>query len=198
MKAAIKFFLYMGLIMIILYTSGCFYNNDAGSGKMKEEIITLEQPDCAPTNEATLPVIADTTEKTKVVLYFADDNGNLVAERREIPKVVGIARRTMQELCRGPQNSAISPTLPAGTELLDINIRDGLCTVNFSKQLITAHSGGSAMENQTVYSIVNTLTQFRTVERVQIQVDGRIVDSIAGHIDVSVPLARNSDIINSL
>lgn len=198
MKAAVKFFIYMGLIMMVLYSSGCFYDKESSNDKMKEEIITLEQPDKDIINETSVPSLTDVTEKITVVLYFADDNVNLIAEQREIPKVEGIARQTINELCRGPINSKLTSTLPPGTKLLDINIRDGLCTVNFNENLITAHSGGSAMENATVYSIVDTLTQFSTVNQVQIQVEGQIVDSIAGHLDVSAPLSRNDDIISTI
>ena len=87
-------------------------------------------------------------------------------------------------------------TIPAGTVLKEINIRpDGLCRVDFSKELVANHSGGSLGESLTVYSIVNTLTQFPSVKQVQFLVDGQYVKTIAGHVDVSTAMGRNEDLI---
>ena len=77
-----------------------------------------------------------------------------------------------------------------------MNIKDdGTCIVDFSKELTENHSGGVLGEELTVYSIVNTLTQFPSVQEVQIRVDGQEINTIAGHIDVSQAMARNDDLI---
>lgn len=136
-------------------------------------------------------------ETTTVVLYFAGTEGYLVPEQREVPKVAGIARKTMEELCKGPESEGLLPTMPRGTRLLDINIRDGLCTVDFSKELVENHPGGSSGELVTVYSIVNTLTQFPSVEKVVILVEGQRVQTLAGHLDLSIPLERNPGMLKS-
>lgn len=137
-----------------------------------------------------------TGETTSIILYFGDQEGFLVAEKRSIPKTRGVARAAVQELIRGPAaGSGLLPTLPPGTSLNSIKISEGTATVDFSKELQTGHKGGSAGEMVTVYSIVNTLTQFPTVQRVQVLVEGRVVETLAGHLDLSRPLTRNSNII---
>jgi spore germination protein GerM len=212
LKEVVKFFIYLGLIAVALYTSGCLYDHKpvpGGNGENQHKGVTApEQPavleqkntdrEYELNNSTNNNVQPEIKEKTSVVLYFDNGKGGLSAERREIPKVSGIARQTVYELCRGPLNHALFPTLPKNTKLLDINIKDGLCTVNFSRELITAHSGGSGAENLTVYSIVNTLTQFNSVERVQILVEGKKVETIAGHLDVSSPLERDNELISSI
>ena len=48
----------------------------------------------------------------------------------------------------------------------------------------------------TVYAIVNAVTaNLPSVQRVQILVDGKEVDTIAGHIDVRRPLARDGSLV---
>lgn len=139
-----------------------------------------------------------TGETREVVLYFSDSAGQYLShETRVLPKVEGIARAVMQELIAGPSvESGLLPTIPVGTRLSDINVRpDGLCIVDFTGELLDNHPGGSMNEEITVYSIVNTLTQFPTVQEVQILVDGQKVDSIAGHLDVSTTMTRNETII---
>jgi spore germination protein GerM len=137
---------------------------------------------------------------TKVTLYFADPSGQyLVPVTREIPKVEGVARATLQELILGPgSTSDFLPTIPAGTVLRDINIRpDGVAIVDFSKELVANHKGGTTGEMLTVYSIVNTLTQFPTVKKVQLLVEGQQVSTLAGHLDIRETLARNEGLILS-
>ncbi|MCL2336847.1 MAG: GerMN domain-containing protein [Firmicutes bacterium] len=211
MKSVVKFFLYLGVIGLILYTGGCFNQQTEKTADTTEKTITLTKSAAPPTEKVitltrsaappaagdTLPTLANLVDKTTVVMYFANQDGQLTAEQREIPNVVGIARETIQALISGPQDKSLSPTIPAGTKLLDINISDGLCTVDFSQELISKHSGGSNAEYLTVYSIVDTLTQFSTVKEVQIRVAGKIVDSIAGHVGVSTPLQRDDEIISA-
>ena len=44
-------------------------------------------------------------------------------------------------------------------------------------------------------AIVNTLTEFAAVERVQILVEGKKVNTLFGHVDISEPLGRSVAII---
>ena len=43
-------------------------------------------------------------------------------------------------------------------------------------------------EKIMIYSVVNTLGQFPTVQNVSFMVDGEPVDQIAGYVDVSAPV----------
>ena len=61
--------------------------------------------------------------------------------------------------------------------------------VDLSREVVSAHPGGSLTELLTVYAIVNAVTaNLPAVQRVQILVDGKEVDTIAGHVDVRRPL----------
>lgn len=137
-------------------------------------------------------------DMVSVDLYFADQNGEyLQAEKREIAMVPGLARATVEELIKGPKGKGMTKTIPEGTRLLDISIDKGVCRVDLSRQFRDNHWGGSSGEILTVYSLVNTLTQFDTVEKVEILVEGRKIDTLAGHMDLSVPVMRNAAIIKN-
>lgn len=195
-----KYLVLISLLLVVAMLSGCGLI-DRVTGKSKSQVEVYLPP---PEESMQLPeeaVVEEAPELTEVVLYFSDPTGNyLVAERHKIPKVEGIARATMEELIKGPElGSRLLPTIPAGTVLRDINIRpDGLARVDFSKELIANHVGGSLGENLTVYSIVNTLTQFPTVNEVQFLVEGQYVSTIAGHVDVSTTVSRNESLIKKL
>ncbi len=156
-------------------------------------------------NQTTPTVVIETkdTEPTAnletktVTLYFADSTGEkLVAEDRTVTKVIGIARACIEELIKGPAQAGLKPVLPVGTQLLDINVRpDGLCIVDFSGDLIKELPVSAKNERLAVYSIVNTLTQFPTVERVEMRVDGKTVDTLLGYVKLNENLVRNTSLI---
>ena len=68
--------------------------------------------------------------------------------------------------------------------------------VDFSPELSTGHPGGSFSELLTVYAIVHAVTSnLPAVQRVQILLDGKEVDTIAGHVDVRRPLAPDTSFL---
>ena len=188
-----KIFMIICIISIMILVSGCATNR----GDNGEPTITIDIPQENQFQE--VPVIAEEPvrgagEAITIQLWFSDSNGRtLIAEEREISRYEGIARATINELINGPNvNSVLLPTIPVGTVLRDINVRsDGLVIVDFSRELISNHIGGTTAEALTVYSIVNTLTQFPTVDRVQFLVEGQFVESLAGHMDLSQAISSS-------
>lgn len=129
--------------------------------------------------------------KVKVKLYFARRDGEgLGVEEREISKVEGIARATLQELIKGPLRSDLVSPLPKGIKLLDINIKpDGTCILDFNARLTEV--AGAKEETLAVYSIVNTVSQFASVERVVFLIEGKKINSIGGNINVAEPVTAD-------
>ncbi|NLF80406.1 MAG: GerMN domain-containing protein, partial [Clostridia bacterium] len=70
----------------------------------------------------------------------------------------------------------------------DINIANGVCTVDFSSELLDDLPDNQQTQMLALYSIVNTLSQFDSVDYVRILVNGRALDSLAG-VDVSTVIA---------
>ena len=139
-------------------------------------------------------------EKREVLLYFSDSEGGyLIGEKREILKKNEIkeeAKETINELIKGPKGKLI-PTLPPRTRLLNLQINDsGLAKVNFNPALSKDHPGGSSAEMMTVYSIANSLAlNFPQIKRVQILIDGKPIDTIAGHLSLRQPIPSKPDLI---
>jgi spore germination protein GerM len=127
-------------------------------------------------------------ETLQVSLYFADANGQkLVREDRNIAKVEGIARETMEELIKGPANVESAQVFPAGTRLLDINLKpDGLCIVDLSSE--ARQVADRSQEKLMIDPVAKTLGQFPTVQEITFMINGENVDSIGGYVDLSVPI----------
>jgi hypothetical protein len=134
--------------------------------------------------------------QNEVTLYFPGMDAQKVWEEVRTLTVYNdeIAEAAIHGLIAGPNNEALSPSIPEGTKLLSINIDNGLCTVDFSREFIDNHSGGSAGELMTLSSIVNTLTEFPEIERVQIWVEGKSGETL-GNMLLDEPLYRFEELI---
>lgn len=134
-----------------------------------------------------------------VVLYFASPDGEaLVGEVRYVlPGFDGPMQR-LEMLARGPRpGSGLAPVLPPGTRPLGVTVRDGVAVADFSREIIERHWGGTTGELLTVYGIVNTLTQLPGIRQVQIVVEGRPVETLAGHVDLTQPLEADPSLVEA-
>jgi len=139
------------------------------------------------------------------VLYFGGPTNfddSLMPEVREVPGLAAMGpadalTAVMHSLVAGPgKDSILQPTIPRGTVLRWVRLSGDVASVNLSAEFVSNHWGGSRAEEMTVYSIVNTLTEFAYVKRVILLVEGKPIQSIAGHIDIEEPLVRNLSIVH--
>jgi germination protein M len=167
--------------------------------RFRQEIMDFARP--LPGKKPEKKVVIK--EKKVVTLFFSEEEGEfLVGEKREIAKrdrVEDEAKETIAKLIEGPHGGFI-PTLPSHAKLLTLQIdAQGLAKVNFDKTLSREHPGGSSAEMLTVYSIVNSLTlNFPQIKRVQILIDGKAVESIAGHISLKQPISYNASVVKKM
>lgn len=130
-------------------------------------------------------------------LYFADENADkLVAEGRSITVS---AKETIEyvllnELIKGPEKEGAYPTIPAGTKVLSVDTKEGTCFVNLSQEFKSKHSGGSAGETMTIFSIVNTLTELDTIDKVQFLIEGQKMEVFIHYI-FNEPFERDEKLI---
>jgi len=139
-------------------------------------------------------------ESKLIDLYFSTDEGPyLRPEKRKINKgsLEAEASAAVRALIDGPSAGLIND-MPPGTRLLGLKITNATAFVDFSSEIIRNHPGGSAGELETVYSIVNTLAlNFNGIKEVQILVDGKKTDTLAGHIDISFPLGPDRKMLKN-
>lgn len=140
------------------------------------------------------------TAMISVTLYYQDADGYLVPMTRWIDKQPGIANAAVSGLIDSAitreelQYYGVFPVLPVNTDILGINIKEGIATVDFNKQLLEYDSAD--IERNIVTSVVYTLTEFTTISSVQILVNGFATDKLKYGTDISKPLSRNDLPIN--
>ena len=93
----------------------------------------------------------------------------------------------------GEAPAPLASAIPAGTTLRGLFISErGDAFVDLSGDVTTKHLGGALDELFTVYVIVNALTvNLPAITRVQILIDGKESDTLAGHVDLRHPLHKN-------
>jgi germination protein M len=107
----------------------------------------------------------------QTVLYFEDDYGFVVPVMKKIKWVEGIGAAAVSELKANPDADAgmdylgLNPVLAADTEL-SLSIKDGAATIKLSKNAIAAEDAVGEMNK--VMALVNTLTEFPTIDTVKI------------------------------
>lgn len=133
-------------------------------------------------------------------LYFADGQGeHLVPERRSVTAAESLEERialAVRELLKGPSGLLVR-TIPPSVKLMGVRMEEkGVAWINFSSSFVSAHPGGSTAELMTIYSIVNTVSlNFSEVQKVGILVEGKPLDTLAGHIDCREPFAAEKTVI---
>ncbi len=137
-----------------------------------------------------------TKEQRKVTVYRAAADGQtLVGEVYTVAKTNETIAQAMGLLLAEPSNNKNWSTIPEGTKVRSIHFANGIARVDFSPELVKNFRGGSAGELLLVGSIVNTLTEIRGVEKVRIMVNGKQIETIGGHVDLSEPIGRMNDLL---
>ncbi len=136
-------------------------------------------------------------ETMEVAVYYLKNSNNemyLVREVHEVDKTEAVAQAALNELITGtPVSEGAINIFPADTKILGMKIEQGLATVDFSSEVLKANVGSSG-EALGIASIVNTLTEFPTIERVEFTVDGEVDNGIDwwGHVGLyEQPFSRD-------
>lgn len=147
----------------------------------------------APAGEASTPDNAG-RKITARLFYVSEDGTRLTAVEHEVPyaeRTAEQARHIVEAQLAPVADSQVS-AVPAGTTLRALYVTDqGAAFVDLSGEVASAHPGGSLNELLTIYTIVQALTSnIPAVTSVQLLVDGKEVDTLAGHVDIRRPLPR--------
>jgi hypothetical protein len=134
--------------------------------------------------------------KIKAELFYVSDDGEqLVALEREVPFGEGTVEQARQIVAAevSPVSEPLVSPVPAGTMLRSVFVTDrGEAYVDLSHEIIANHPGGTLNELLTVYAIVDVLTaNLPAITSVQLLIDGKEVATLAGHVDLRRPLAKN-------
>lgn len=142
-------------------------------------------------------------QTTEVVLYFTNNDGDkLIPVMRELTynTNVSLEKLVVEQLLSGPSGEDVGgtdtyPTMPSETKIISVSVKNGTCYVNLTDGFL--QQGLEVKEDVVVYSIVNSLVELNSVNNVQISINGDSNLKYRNEIDLSAPLIRNLDIVES-
>jgi hypothetical protein len=156
-------------------------------------------PRAAATSGAALaapaaPAAAGRKIKARL-FYLSDDGARLVGQEREVPFGEDVAQQAREIVSAqvAPVAEPIVSAIPPGTAVRALFVTErGEAYVDLSQPFASAHTGGTTSELLSVYTIVNVLTaNLPAITSVQVLVEGKEMDTLAGHVDLRRPLAKN-------
>lgn len=109
-----------------------------------------------------------------------------------------VAREAVTRLLAADDMPGLVTVVPDGTELRDIAVADGLLRIDLSSDVADNTSAGAAVEEIFQQVLAHTGSQFSTVDRVQLLVEGAPVTDLWGHLDWSTPFQADPFIISPI
>lgn len=146
-------------------------------------------PAAAVDSRPLAPPVSGPTER--VVLFVAhDEDGSLRPESAQIPMPSGRQQRA-EELLRALLSLYLDKNSPhvlgSGSEIRSVFLVDpGVAVIDLNSAFADTHRSGVLVEELTVASLIHTISaNTQGILRVQILVDGKQRDTLAGHADLS-------------
>lgn len=171
------------------------YTNDYQDTLNNERDKTINQDEIVDEQEEAEP------ESKQVTLYYQDKDRFVIPVTRKVEKQEGIARVAINGLIDSAitreelQYYGLYPVLPKGTEVLGINLKEGIATVDFNNKFLEYNDAVS--ERNIVSSVVYTLTEFNTIDGVKIWINGYTKGKLKFNTNISGILNRSNILINS-
>lgn len=143
----------------------------------EEEMELTEETNPADQETAGEEAAVESTLKTE--LYLMDKNGYVVPQTLELPKTESVAKQALEYLV---QNGPVTEMLPNGFQAvlpadtkLSVSVKDKVATVDFSKEFKDYQAQD---EQKILQSITWTLTQFDSIEKVKLQLNGHPLEEM--------------------
>lgn len=131
---------------------------------------------------------------TAQLFYVGEDGTTLTGVERDVPFGENAAEQAKAIIHAqiAPVAEPFVSAIPPGTTLRALFITEGgEAYVDLSRELVEAHPGGSTNELLTIRTLVDALTaNLPAITAVQLLVDGKELDTLAGHVDVRRPFTR--------
>lgn len=143
------------------------------------------------------PINPISKDKVEIILYYPNSEmEHLVPEIRVVSRSnERIEEMVVSELLKGTKRKGLKNIIPENVEMLSLDIVDDIAYVSFSDELYNK-SYGEKEEAFIIYSIVNTLTSIPDINRVQIFINGKAINTLFKYYSVREPLAFSSLIVS--
>ena len=132
-------------------------------------------------------------QKVSTVVYYQDNYGYLVPVMCSMNYEDGIAKATLKRMVQSPENDmsaarlGLRCVLPENTSI-DLDISGGTARIDLGKEVL--NMADAAAESNMISAIVQTLTEFDSVKKVEFLVGGQKLEKLTHGTDISKPFER--------
>lgn len=184
-------------LFVLFFLTGCGSANKSTTESSKDTSVPTVSSPVASSSTAANNNTPSSPHSVTLTLYFpnTEATGLIPVVRTVQVKDEEVIKAMFAELANPP--AGLEQPLPKGTILLGATVKDGVAAINLSPEFQKNFGGGSASEQMTIFSIVDTLTTLPNVHSVQFLLNGQKNDAILGGLDTSVPIPRNESLIIS-
>lgn len=197
-------------IVKMLFVSGliiCILIGGAGCKKAQPTDGDADDDEFSPVSGTTISEEAakELNDKIQIIAYFVSEDGTkLNGEVRYMEleeakqSTENIASAIVNELLKGPSEGFTGKkVIPDGTKLLaPVTINGSLAVVNLSSEFIEGSTGIKKDVEMSIYSLVNSVTEIKELDRVKILIDGKEQASFKGILEMNMPFKRNKSLIS--
>lgn len=148
-------------------------------------------------DDINLAIDTDTSETRMITLYFTDTATQKLAPEQRAVKVTDqqpLEQYIIAELIKGTEDVNHRAVLSSDTTLISVTVTNNIGFVNFGRNFLEKNGSTPQEREQTIFAIVNSMTELDSINRVQFLIEGKKTDTF-GDIDISHPIGRNADII---
>lgn len=170
--------------------SGTVTPEPTGSRMVEPSATPLAQDEAATSGSTASDAAEPETsvEKATTIVYYQDNEGYLVPVMCTVPMEDGIAKATLNLMVQSTSNDmqaarlGLRTILPENTTI-DLDIAGGLARIDLSKEVLNLPDAAS--EVNMISAVVQTLTEFDTVQEVEFLIGGQKRETLTHGTDIS-------------
>lgn len=178
--------------VLALAIAACGADDARSGGPLTTSTTTTSEP---PATSTTVPGSTATTApgatttvpsttapaSTQITIYLLDGTGQAIPTSRTVA-TEGVARAALEALIEGPtpreEQAGLFTAFPTDSLVLGITIEEGTATVDMSREFEAG--GGSSAILGRLAQFVYTLTEFDSIDRVDLLLDGEEIEYFSG------------------
>ncbi|MDR0949882.1 MAG: GerMN domain-containing protein [Lachnospiraceae bacterium] len=133
-----------------------------------------------------------------ITLYFTNESGDQLISTHRTKRYssnISMEKLVVEELIKGPGKEGVYPTINPATQIISVTVKDGICYVNLDDNFLTRTN--NVREEITIYSIVNSLAELGTVNKVQIIINDNSAGIFQDQYSFNTIYERNLDLITT-
>lgn len=176
------------LVLVFIIMTGCAA--EQGLPKSSDGADKAKSSSAAIDSNATDKTTGKSAVNMVKVYFPSEDGSKLIVKEKPASPEYDKYTAAMKALLQGSRDQGVATIIPEGTQLQGIKVDKNIAYVSFNAAMVKKFNGGSTGELMLVSSIVNTLTEFPEIKSVQILIDGKKVETLSGHLDLTEPMKR--------